>query len=79
MNIQTPVLLIRGVENKKELSPPPENPKTPCSNGHISRSTHRILLKMTPLESTRRVLSNGSIYTKIQPVVREIWSFESDA
>ena len=43
---------------------------------HISQTTGRILFKMTPLESTRRVLYSGSISTKIRPVVWEIWPFE---
>ncbi len=36
---------------------------------YISQTTGRILFKMTPLESTHRVLSSGSFQTKILPVV----------
>lgn len=43
-----------------------------CSDGHISRSPCLILMKIQWIESTRRVLSNGSIHVKIRQWLREI-------
>ncbi len=55
------------------------NSEPSCSNGNISQSTCRVLMEITPLESSCRMLSPGSIYTKIRQVDWEIWTFEHDA
>lgn len=65
----------------KWITPFPEYQKASCSNGRNSRYFRRILMGITPSESTHRVLSPGYIKfcVKIWRKEREWWPFEHDA
>ena len=54
------------------------NSETSCSICHNSRSTGQILMRITSIDSTPRVLSNCTIFIKIRPVLRELWSIEHE-
>ena len=45
----------------------------------MSVSSCWILIRILPLESTRRVLSDSTTYNKIQQELADIWRFEHEA